>query len=262
MTSARSTAGIVGQETMPPGGRVSASALLDRAGASQCEAVHSAQRHPAELSSLGGVVYQTGQAKRRTSRAETNPEPNVVESSKTNRPVEITAAAILISVILHLRIFRTSQFRADEQTIFAIIIPRDRTPLLRFAHHVSTGLFQGIFAEPGKWLRRSSRLFRRRPRRNSFTGLRVRRDIRTCPRVTRRRVRRRFAGPAEAQGTSPGQTSRRALLETIKGKSENWLADSRANFTDPFLQEDQPAGRKIIELLEQPGIVGTYFNVT
>jgi len=54
----------------------------------------------------------------------------------------------------------------------------------------------------------------------------------------------------------------RALLETIKGKSENWLADSRANFTDPFLQESQPAGRKIIELLEQPRIVGTYFNVT
>jgi len=180
----RTLTGICGSKAAPAAARVSAaSALLDRAGASQCEAVHSAQRHPAELSSLGGVVYQTGQAKRRTSRTETNPEPNVVESSKTNRPVEITAAAILISVIviLHLRIFRTSQFRADEQTIFAIIIPRDRTPLLRFVHHVSTGLFQGIFAEPAKWLRRSSRPFRRRPRRNSFTGLRVRRDIRPCP---------------------------------------------------------------------------------
>ena len=161
--------------------RIGDRAARPRLGQANVKRFTPAQRNPAELSSLGGVVYQTGQAKKRTSRAETNPEPNVVESSKTNRPVEITAAAILISVILHLRLFRTSQFRADEQTIFAIMIPCDRTPLLRFAHHVSTGLFQGIFAEPGKWLRRSSRPFRRRPRRNSFTGLRVRRDIRPCP---------------------------------------------------------------------------------
>ena len=53
----------------------------------------------------------------------------------------------------------------------------------------------------------------------------------------------------------------RALLETIKGKSENWLADSRANFTDPFLQEDQPAGRKIIVYWSSPGSLGPTYNV-
>jgi hypothetical protein len=46
--------------------------------------------------------------------AKTNPEPKLVESRETSRPVNITAAAILSSVILHLRTIRTSQFPADE----------------------------------------------------------------------------------------------------------------------------------------------------
>ena len=48
-------------------------------------------------------------------------------------------------------------------------------------------------------------------------------------------------------------------IKTIKGKSENWIAKTRMNFTDTMayilLQEGDPA--EAVKLLEQPGIVET-----
>jgi hypothetical protein len=43
------------------------------------------------------------QANKPINNVETKPEPKFVERRETSRPVNITAAAILISVILHLR---------------------------------------------------------------------------------------------------------------------------------------------------------------